>query len=277
MKESSFLFPGQKLVSFEVPETSSSLPSSFMIGMKKGGSTLLAKVIRDLMPYSEKSLFEFPTIAFKEGLPWFKAINDQSRVFYQDGYVFGVFRWLPENNLLGIDRVDTPSHKFLPPTFLSLLRDPRDALVSLYYSDSQSHGIPGKGPVMQNMLKKRALLQNVTLDEYVIQSSNSFLRHYIRTLQVLALSNSKIIRYEDIIYDKAALVSTVAEAISAQIPSDKARVIAENHHQIPENESEDKHIRQVHPGNYRIKLKGETIEYLNDKFSVIINSLNYSL
>ena len=150
--------------------------------MKKGGSTLMAKVARDLAGYTEKILFEFPTLAFKEGLPWFRAIDDQNRVFSKDGYVFGVFRWLPENNLLALDRVANSSGQGVSPAFLTLLRDPRDALVSLYYSDSQSHGIPSKGPLKQSMLNKRTLLQGVAIDDYVIDSSNSFLHHYLRTL-----------------------------------------------------------------------------------------------
>jgi hypothetical protein len=127
----------------------------------------------------------------------------------------------------------------------------------------------------EQMLANRKTLEAVSIDDYVLEKSPEYLRHFYRTLQVESLPNSVVLRYEDIIYDKPRLVRTMADAMDADPDEEELQRIAIKHDQIPKRENEDKHIRQVHPGNYLKRLKPETIEQLNETFSVILGKLNY--
>ncbi len=278
MIEVRFKFPKGKIASLEMPETKSDKPSVFLVGIKKGGSTLLAKVMRDLAPFCERPLFEYSKIVFERGLPGSLAVDDMDRAFQKRGYVFGVFRWLPENDLLHLNpkvRKDDKKQMARDPNFVLMIRDPRDALVSLYYSDAKSHPLPKEGELRKKFLEKREQLKHEDIDRYVLRQAPHFLRHFYRTLQITTLSNATIIRYEDIIYDKPALVRAVAEAMEADVNDKKIAEIARKHDIIPTAETEQAHIRQVHPKNYKAKLQGETIERLNEEFRVVLDSFGY--
>jgi hypothetical protein len=274
MPQVSFKYPNKRVASLELPETSSNAPSTYLVGVKKGGSTLMAKVMRDLQPFADRPLFEYPSVAFKDGLPWFRTVDDIDGSLRCNGYIYGVFRWLPENDLFDLGTMDEETSK-RKARFISLFRDPRDILTSLYFSDAKSHAIPASGPLREQMLKNREDLEQVGLDDYVLQKAPSYLRHYYRTLQVETMPDTTVLRYEDIIYDKKLLVSTMADGMSCDLPAGELDRIAAKHDQIPDAENQDRHIRQVHPGNFRKKLKPETIEKLTDTFAVILNKLNY--
>lgn len=266
-----FSFPNGTQHGFEVAIPPVQDCSVFLVGIKKGGSTLMAKITRELAPHSQKVLFEYPRLCFAEGLPASLAVADCDHIFQKPGYIFGVFRWLPENDLLILNRKLNEGRD----RFLLLLRDPRDVLVSLYYSDAKSHAVPGKGPMKEKFESTRELLKSVSIDDYVLQQAPTYLRHFYRTLQVEALPGSTVLRYEDIVYDKPLLVSTLAELMDAEVTPEQVAAIAGKHDKIPKAENQNSHIRQVHPGNYLKKLKPETIESLNDTFAVILDKLGY--
>lgn len=274
MSEVSFKYPGGRVAALEIPDTTSNDPSTYLVGVKKGGSTLMAKIMRDIAPFADRPVFEYPSVAFRDGLPWFRTVEDIDSALRKNGYIYGVFRWLPENDLFDLGAMDEES-RARKARFLALFRDPRDILTSLYFSDAKSHAIPKSGPLRAQMLKNRDQLASIELDDYVLQKAPSYLRHFYRTLQVETMPDSRVLRYEDIIYDKALLVREMAGAMGADMPEKEIARIAAKHDQIPDSENEDKHIRQVHPGNYLKKLKPETIEKLDDIFSVILSKLNY--
>lgn len=270
----SFKYPGGRIASLEAPDTSSSASSAYLVGVKKGGSTLMAKIMRDISPYTDLPVFEYPSLAFRDGLPWFRTIDDIDGSLRKDGYVYGVFRWLPENDLLGLSRFEGEDAK-QRGRFVLLLRDPRDILTSLYYSDAKSHALPKSGPLREHMLKTREKIAGIDIDSYVIDKAQEYLRHFYRTLQLETLPDCNVLRYEDIVYDKAILVRAMATAMGANLSEGQVSEISAKHDQIPSSENEDRHIRQVHPGNFRKKLKPETIEKLSDVFSVVLNKMNY--
>ena len=242
-----FRFKGDLVHELTVPDAkNTTLPPVYAFGIKKGGSTMMSKMIRDLLPHSEYSYFELPRELFSTGLPMFKLIEDCDDVLTRPGYVFGTFRWLPNNEIVSWNNKHAK---------LLLVRDPRDVLVSLYFSDKGSHALPQEGPLKEAMERKREKLEETDIDTYVVEESKQVLMQYYRTMQLLASPRCQVVRYRDIIYDKRGLVSKLAEMM--QIPADHPVIdeVAKAHDIIPNSEKEASHIRQVHPGNYKKKLK----------------------
>ena len=52
-------------------------------------------------------------------------------------------------------------------------------------------------------------------------------------------------------------------------------LVRENEQVIPNKENIHKHLRKGQPGDYRSKLKPETIEYLDEKFAPILSRFGY--
>ncbi len=271
-----FRFPSERIVEFDVPAAGTNGPSSYLIGIKKGGSTLLAHVMRDLAPYTDRTIFEFSKAAFSGGLAPSSSIEDIRGALRQNGYVYGVFRWLPENDLLKLSMLE-PGEGKRSARILTLIRDPRDVMVSLYFSDAKSHALRNEGTAKEHQLQRMKEISQIELDEYVVSKTSMILRHYLRTTQVLALDNNTLLRYEDIIYDKTALVRAVAETMYCDVDAATIEAIASKNDKMPESERESAHVRQVHPGNYLKKLRPETVDFLNDRFRVILNSFNYEI
>lgn len=266
-----FRFHDLGVQDFDLPDARSELPPVVFVGVKKGGSTLLAKIIRDLSEHSAYELFELPKECFRRGLPFYKCIEDVDHVLSQAGYAFGTFRWLPENWLFDL-------HGPKPPRSLLLVRDPRDMLVSLYFSDAKSHTMPDSGPLRDGMLKRRAELTDgqLPIDDYVRDQAPKMLRNFYRTLQLQTIPECRVTRYEDIIYSKLALVESVAELLRVDT-TDRELIesTAARHDVVPDESRPDAHIRQVHPGNHRKVLEPSTVDYLTDTFDVVLESLGY--
>lgn len=271
----SFRFPNGRIEAVTLPVSSSRKPSSFLIGMKKGGSTLMDKLWRPLMQFTDKLPFHFSDIIFARGISESTLIEDIDGTFQRPGYVFGVFRWLPNSDVFNLAHwIKVPSRE--TPKILLFLRDPRDALVSLYYSDTFSHVIPEIGPVRAEMLALRERLKRISLDEYVLEQAPYMLQNLMRSLQLMAVPNLELIRYEDIIYNKALLVKAIARTIGAEnVPAEFMQSIATKNDEFPPTERPHYHVRRVHPGDFRLKLKQQTIDHIDAVLRPALLVLDY--
>ena len=196
----------------------------------------------------------------------------------------------------------------LPPSFLSessvllMVRDPRDCLVSMYFSFLGSHTAPGhlneieKRTWLDSVWKKRA---ETAIDNYVIEKSQGYLKNLQAMLAFAHMSaNCIVIKYEDYILDKKMLCNCINAVIdSLQHSAESERVlrslwrgirdqllgrrsrqmdrITRKHTFIPTRESQGQHIRQALPGDHRTKLQKGTVQKLDLIFGEILNKFNY--
>ncbi|MCX6579054.1 MAG: sulfotransferase domain-containing protein [Candidatus Aminicenantes bacterium] len=185
------------------------------------------------------------------------------------GYFYGPFRSLNR----GVPNYD--DYKII-----LVLRDPRDVIVSAYYS-IYSHIMPtleGKEK-RQTRVNRRKRLRELSVDEYVIEKLNSdshFLDRYYEYHKVLmGKPNVLFLKYEDMVTDfgpwldrlLAFLDLDVAPGLIAEIKAGADfKVSSENIY---------KHKRQVTPGDHKRKLKPETIDILNNKTAEVLKLYNY--
>ena len=113
------------------------------------------------------------------------------------------------------------------------------------------------------------------VNQYALDESLKILKHYYRTMQLLTVPNTRVLRYRDIVYDKMALVSQVAKSLRVDPELPELIKIAEKHHKVPRKEKQASHVRQVHPGNYLQKLDKETIDKLNYRFRAVVKLFGF--
>ena len=198
---------------------------------------------------------------------WPAADEAIGRIYRQDGYVFCGFRYLSE---------------MIPPDALArrrkvlLVRDPRDILVSYYYSMKFSHPVPTEGERRDYFMSIRAKAQSLSIDDFVLSSATTETAERYRGYIPVLDRDWRVYRYEDVVFRKRAWLTDLADYLALGLGEDEIFRIADKHDIFPEQEDVNKHVRQVKPGNYRVQLKPETIEALNHSLADIIEAFGYA-
>ncbi|MEO1669163.1 MAG: sulfotransferase domain-containing protein [Cyanobacteria bacterium J06631_2] len=151
------------------------------------------------------------------------------------------------------------------------IRDPRDILVSEYFSFGFIHF--GR---KQTSARKQQI-QNMTIDEYCLEYADKLLDRY-QSILPIAAGNSPdrlIVKYETMVLDYKSWLSQVMKPFQFELPETE---VLEKYYQKYKHEFNTegfeesmKHKRKMIPGDHKEKLQESTIKTLNDKFSAILD------
>jgi hypothetical protein len=162
-----------------------------------------------------------------------------------------------------------------------MVRDFRDILVSEYYSIAFSHVAPYKqGNKYELFAKQKTKARESTIDEYAVAESNRIchtLQRY-KTLLIDKYSNVYVTKYEDMINDFKGWLEKLLLHCDLTIGEELFTALIEKNERVkPKDEDIQKHMRKGEPGEYKEKLKQETVKYLNVKFSSMLLNFGYKL
>lgn len=164
------------------------------------------------------------------------------------------------------------------------LRDPRDVLTSLFFSQTYSHvrHVDVFNP-SDEVIKR---WETDGIDKFVIAKSTDFKRRYQSLISnLIGKDNVVLLRYEDMIIDYEKWLKGFLSAFFDYSIIESKKNCDRIHQRLFKKHrgdftvlSEDvfKHKRQILPGDYRRKLQLETIEKLNLEFSNILKILGYA-
>jgi 2-polyprenyl-3-methyl-5-hydroxy-6-metoxy-1,4-benzoquinol methylase len=265
----SFFFKtkNNKTVSIEIPEPGN-FSSCYIFGIHQSGSTLINRIFKDVcrelkMPFvaPEEQLFSQGTV------PSF-IVNDMSPIFLNRGFFYLGFRsyWIGNHN------VELKGNKCI-----LLVRDPRDSIVSHFFSSKYSHVLPKSGVVKDTMEKLRSELMYEAVSKYVLRENivNLFVVNHEQYYRSLPRESTRIYRYEDVIFFKREWLMDMLNFLGIELPSERIDQIAARHNLIPDKEQPDKFVRQVIPGNYKKHLSQPIINKLNKRFNHILSWYGY--
>jgi hypothetical protein len=170
-------------------------------------------------------------------------------------------------------------------TSIAMVRDPRDALVSMYYSFLGSHRAPRgmSSRQREDLAKVQAHMRaNTPIDQYVLEKAPK----YLNSLNAITSFTdqdkaSKVIRYEDYILNKPNLcdliLSFLQHNINLELTISPSQLlsIATKYNIIPNQEDSSKHIRKALPGDHLVKLNSHTIYELNVIFKNFLAAYDY--
>jgi hypothetical protein len=247
-------------------------PAYFVLGIRKCGSTLLNLISRKLAAFNNCRYIGVEKF-FEENVP--------ERIFSSDpalghmlngGNVYGGFRMMPA--ALTNHPIFRAGQKIL------LVRDPRDALVSEYFSMAYSHPVPAgtdsgaQVTDMMQMLRQRAL--NAEIDVLVVERAMSMRKTFLGYADVARSAGTELLRYEDYIFRKPELVRLIAKQFDWAVDSRQIDQIMVEADQRPATEDPTAFVRQVTPGDHRIKLRPATIASLNKILKPAMEAFGYS-
>jgi hypothetical protein len=262
-----FITKQKKTVSIEIPHPGD-FNSCYIFGMLKSGSTLLNTIIKDVCRQANIPYVAPAEQLFLQGAAAPLINENMSEIFLERGLIYLGFR----NYWLG--KLDS---RISDKKCILLIRDPRDAIVSHYFSSKYSHSIPKMGVVKDSMEKLREELSDVTVLEYALKKNivNFFIVAHKQYFEYLPQNTTRIYRYEDVIFYKREWVADMLDFLDIKLPKLKINEIADKYDQFPDIEKPEKFVRQVFPGNYKKHLSFEVINELNKKFSHILKRYGY--
>ena len=239
------------------------MQSVFIVGLVKSGSTLLNSVLRPLVARVGLEYRAPASELFQQGVDLRKSSVD----FEPYGYAYGSFRYLP-----------WPLPTFASGRTVMLVRDPRDALTSLYFSIAYSHRPPGSSQgdkLLRKFEARRADAREGSIDAFVLREAPGHLRTIEKTMTNLPAH--RLYRYEDVIFDKLTWTQDMLDYLKLDVPARLVEAVVARNDIVPDDEAPLEHIRHVTPGDHRHKLQPQTIAALNEVFGGVLERFGYDV
>ena len=190
------------------------------------------------------------------------------------GYIYGILRiYEPEHP--GYDlTMSLLHHKHIKKiNTLFWIRDPRDILISMYYSFGFTHGLSDNPGVRSYQIKRRDFIQKLSLDEYVIHEAYRLRKKFEIMIKLIdSCPNTLVLKYEDMIHRYDHFYKSLSKVISLD---DEMYEKIYDKTRPKHKEDKDSHKRSGKTGAYVDKLKEETITELNSIFCDPLNKLKY--
>lgn len=246
----------------------SALPSVLAFSHNKAGSSMYFRILQELCASTGLSFVSLPGVLFQSGIAP-RSVTVETR-FGETGYCYGGFRFFPDYEIPLLDHAKTTL----------LVRDPRDALVSSYYSMRYSHPLPNAdGGLKRELLGRRASAESTPIDEWCIENHGqiaSSLDGYVAQ-RFATRPNVAIYRYEDVIARKRDWIEDVVSWYGWRIPTAKLDRVVAAADIFPKVADPTRHIRQVHPGNHRTALSARTQGILTEQFEPYLRLFGYDV
>lgn len=258
-----------KGVKFQVNEKTSG-PAEFVLSVRKSGSTMFNVVCKRLAAHNEVNFVDVPSGMFRHNMPasaWVRDPELNNLVF--PGNVYGGFRNFPlamaDNEL------------FRAGKKILLVRDPRDALVSEYFSNAFSHKIPqGEGGARERLLTQRRTAREQGVESYVLERAPLMRRTLEEYIPLLHEPDLLLLKYEDIIFNKSKMIDDVLAHFGWSCkPAFKEATIAAVDI-VPDQEKQTEFIRKVTPGDHLEKLSASAIAKINHQMRDVLDAFKYS-
>lgn len=242
----------------------------FCLGVRKSGSTMLHRIMNFLANRNHVNVVDVPSTFFRNGFTvadW-QALDLEPLL--SPGNCYLGFRTFPENI------ADTPAYKDGLKVFM--YRDPRDALVSQYFSDAYSHDIPkgdGAGEGRELFLKKREEAQQADIDAWVLDKVGGIRKTLLSYRSALDDPKCLTLRYEDYVFQKRRMIMKIMHHFGWSVEPGRINKLLADVDVVPEGEDQSRFVRKVIPGDHNAKLKGETVRRLNKRLEEVMQLYDY--
>jgi hypothetical protein len=153
------------------------------------------------------------------------------------------------------------------------LRDPRDVLVSAYYSFAFSHAAPVNRKAHEAFLRHRDEMLAQGIDEYALRASHGWVLDVYEGYRRMhnSASESLFLSYEEFTGDTGAFIDRIADFLGVGVPQEKKVQLVKAASPIQSATRIHSHKRSGKSGQYLTELRPETIEALNEIFADVLS------
>lgn len=258
-------------IPFQIDATRPDDPAWAALGVRKSGSSMFNRAMKLLAKFNKVNWVDIPGDLFANNIAvrqW--RGRPATPGLLRPGNAYGGFRDFPHG--LAKSAVFRQAIKVL------LVRDPRDAIVSEFYSTRQTHSIPegANSGARADMLRRREAARQVTIDEFARAEAAKMADTMERFIPLLDDPMLLLLRYEDIIFEKGRMIREVAHHFGWAVQPEQVDAILKWIDVIPAAENPDAFIRKVIPGDHRQKLSGAAIAEIGEPLARAMNAFGYA-
>lgn len=148
-------------------------------------------------------------------------------------------------------------------------RDPRDVLVSAYYSFGYNHSLPKGKKHQQDFSEGRKKIKGQGIDDYAKEAAVSWLMPiYEKYQEILETSSSYIyLSYDEFKDDTWEFIHKMANFLEVDIPDEQAEKLVQKASPVQTNKQLKQHKRSGKSKQYLEELQPETVQFLNQTFA----------
>jgi hypothetical protein len=260
---------GERALSFEV-DARRAERAWFALGVRKSGSSIFSSVVNALALFNRIHTVDIPGAMFSAGVRYVEW-NNHPRLadLLWRGNVYIGFR-------------DPPTALYADPVFregkkILMVRDPRDALVSEYFSNAFSHSLPTEQTGSTVLEQERAKALQSNLEAYVLDRAEHLDLTVAGYRRLIGDPNLLVLRYEDVIFDKALWIREIAGHFGWEASDELIANILGWADVRPDAENPQAFVRRVAPGDHLDKLSAGAIATVNGRLSDIWSEFGYAL
>jgi hypothetical protein len=259
-------------VTFQAAEAGPLDETCFVLAVRKCGSSILNSMVAELARSNGRHYLDIAGQFYHANVPerlWRQA--PASRRLLVPGQVHGGFRAMPL--IFAGHPVYTAARKIL------LVRDPRDALVSEFFSNAYSHAMPraaGAGGAAQDMLALRQAALRASIETYVLRQAAALNHTFVEYAAASADRLTLVFRYEEVIMAKREWLRDIADHFGWAKPGEALLDdIMGWADVVPESEQPGQFVRRVRPGDHKEKLSRAVIARLDEILAPALSLFSY--
>lgn len=239
-----------------------------VLGVRKSGSSLLNIIVSALAKDCGLNYVDVAGQLFRSGSSvdsW--QFDPAISGLLLPGNVLGGFRDYPYGM--------AAQEKFASAKKILMVRDPRDALVSEYFSNAKTHDIPETGRSRDEMLRLREEASSQSLAEFVLARAELMQRTLLQYVPMISDPMCLILKYEDVILAKKILIDRICAHFDWNVTPEARSTIINLADVVPKVEDPNNFVRRVIPGDHKEKLSERVIDTLNDRLSESLSRFGY--
>ena len=249
------------------PHVNKSLESVIFFTTHKAASNFSNEILKQIEKNTEYSLYDYGALV--GSLSDTLNIDNDFEVYLNKNYKF-LFNqhgeiYGPQRKPLKFQNIENYKKIFF-------LRDPRDVLVSAYYSFGYSHSIPNSKSLLENFNRNRALIQNQSLDEYVLKESKYWVKPIYMEYKFLKESSEKecmYIKYNQFVNDTESCIEEILNFFDFQ-NKDIVQSLAKEASPVRETENKNQHKRSGKNNQWKTHLTENTQEKLTKELNEVL-------
>ena len=237
--------------------------SCILFTTHKCASTFIGPLFYNLLKKSQYEFVDYESVIARLGddlaleTPYNKALQAFLEENYSDLYSLHERIYAPQRIPL-----DFPGRKKFKHVFF--LRDPRDVLVSDYFSIAYTHAVPRNTETGEEFIAIRKKAERLGIDAYVLDEAETWIKPLFRQYKHLRDSAESHIYLKYDLFAESTLqfVELLSDYLGLKPSAKVTRLISDLANPIQKKERM-RHQRSGKSGQYLDKLEAETVRKLN--------------